>query len=363
MKTFAKLLTEYMNRTGIRDGNLAWKIKVTRQTIYRWRSGYTKRPNCDKVAKCPEVLRLTPEERAEFLRAAGCPYELVTPPQESEKDILDEGPDIDIEDNAPAVPIVGIPISRPHQFFGRQKELQRIFKRWQHLPLQSVAIIGAKRSGKTSLLHYVKNIHSAKQLRDNQRQDWLPKGYQFVFVDFQAGGMCEQEPLLRYLLTELNMPVPNPCDLAHFTDTVRSQLQKPTVILMDKIEVALQSPQLDYQFWWGIRALITTQTNGKIGLLVASHLSPPELIPQGSENKPSPLLNIVGDVVTLGPFADTEARELFQHTPLPFAEADIQWILETSERWPAQLQQLCDARLTALEEGETDEAWKVSVQK
>ena len=71
-RTFADLLTEYMARTGIGDAELARRINVNRLTLIRWREGVTERPrHRDDVARCADVLRLTPEERDEFLLTAG----------------------------------------------------------------------------------------------------------------------------------------------------------------------------------------------------------------------------------------------------------------------------------------------------
>ena len=46
------------------------------------------------------------------------------------------------------------------------------------------------------------------------------------------------------------------------------------------------------------------------------------------------------------------------NAPHSFAEVDIAWILEQSGRWPLLLQILGRERLSALEDGETDEAWR-----
>ncbi len=71
-RTFADLLTEYMERTGIGDAELARRINVNRLTLIRWREGVTERPrHREDVARCADVLRLAPEERDEFLLAAG----------------------------------------------------------------------------------------------------------------------------------------------------------------------------------------------------------------------------------------------------------------------------------------------------
>ena len=83
LPTFAELLTTYMRRIGVTDAELARKIGVQRQTIFRWKEGTVGRPRVrEDVLRCAECLRLTPEERDGFLLAAGFPPEgvLVMPP-------------------------------------------------------------------------------------------------------------------------------------------------------------------------------------------------------------------------------------------------------------------------------------------
>ena len=83
MKTFAELLTAYMDRTGIGDAELARRIPVSRQTLVRWKEGATTRPRYrGDVIRCAELLRLTDEERDELLLAAGFSPESVPPPEE-----------------------------------------------------------------------------------------------------------------------------------------------------------------------------------------------------------------------------------------------------------------------------------------
>ena len=52
--------------------------------------------------------------------------------------------------------------------------------------------------------------------------------------------MGDRSHLLRYLLEEMRLPLPDPCDLESFMDVVSDELQESTVILMDEIGVALQ---------------------------------------------------------------------------------------------------------------------------
>ena len=79
MRTFAELLTEYIERAGISDTELARSIGVRRQTLFRWKDGQIQRPRYrDDVLRCARRLRLTPEERDLLLTAAGFSPE--TPP-------------------------------------------------------------------------------------------------------------------------------------------------------------------------------------------------------------------------------------------------------------------------------------------
>ncbi len=72
MKTFAQLLTEYTQRTGVSDAELARYLGVRRQTIFRWKEGLTKRPrDRQDVLRLADKLRLSPAERDELLLAAG----------------------------------------------------------------------------------------------------------------------------------------------------------------------------------------------------------------------------------------------------------------------------------------------------
>ena len=69
-----------MARTGIGDAELARRIGISRLTLVRWKLGVTSRPrHREDVARCADLLRLTPEERDEFLLAAGFSPEEVAP--------------------------------------------------------------------------------------------------------------------------------------------------------------------------------------------------------------------------------------------------------------------------------------------
>ena len=257
--------------------------------------------------------------------------------------------------------ITGTPITHPRYFFGRQKALKRLFDLLKRRPLQNAAIIGKRRSGKTSLLQYLKNITTTptEQLRPGQKSDWLPhpENYRWIFVDFQDSRRQSREGLLRYILESLKMSVPNPCDLDRFMDVVSSNLRQPTVILLDEIGVGLQRcPELDDGFWESLRSLATNQTNGNLGFVLATPESPIDLAT--STGHSSPFFNIFGYTTTLGALTEPEARELIASSPMPFPAEDVGWILTQSKCWPLLLQILCRERLFSLEDGEMGDKWR-----
>lgn len=257
--------------------------------------------------------------------------------------------------------IAGPPILYPLHFFGRNRELKRLFNLFKQFPLQNGAIIGPRRSGKTSLLHYLKNITTAPaaHLRPEQRQDWLPQPerYRWVFVDFQDRRLGTPDVLLRYLLSQMGLSTPDSCDLEQFMDIVESELSYPTVILFDEIGVALtRCPELDDAFWESLRSLATNHTEGKLGFVLSSDRPPQELAQHSGFG--SPFFNIFGYAATLGPLTEAETRELLAATPLPFSDEDVNWIMGESGRWPMLVQMLARERLLALEDNEPDSLWR-----
>ncbi|MEH1905940.1 ATP-binding protein [Nostoc sp.] len=257
--------------------------------------------------------------------------------------------------------ITGAPITQPRYFFGREKELKRLFNLLKRHPLQNAAIIGKKRSGKTSLLHYLKNITTtpAEQLRPEQKSDWLthPESYRWIFIDLQDARMQSREGLLKYILESLKMQVPTLCDLDYFMDVVSDNLHSPTVILLDEISVGLQRcPELDDCFWESLRSLATNHTGGNLAFVLATPESPIEMARNTGHS--SPFFNIFGYIAYLGALTETEARELIASSPIPFTDEDVEWILTQSCCWPLLLQILCRERLFNLEEGENDDNWR-----
>ncbi|MEM7033111.1 MAG: helix-turn-helix domain-containing protein, partial [Chloroflexota bacterium] len=147
METFAQLLTKYMARTGISDVEMARYIGVRRQTISRWKNGEVKRPNNrDDLLRCADKLRLTLEERHQFLLAAGA-----TNPTEG-RDIVSPKSPISQRESAVSCPYRGLFAFQETDaafFYGRDSVLQTLTQTVQNQPF--TAIIGSSGSGKSSL--------------------------------------------------------------------------------------------------------------------------------------------------------------------------------------------------------------------
>jgi hypothetical protein len=257
--------------------------------------------------------------------------------------------------------ITGAPIIYPQYFFGRKKELKRLFDLLKRHPLQNAAILGTKRSGKTSLLHYLKNITTTPtaQLRPEQKSDWLPYpgNYKWIYLDFQDPRMGNQQRLLRHILTGLGIRVPTPFDLHSFMDAISHHLRSPTVILLDEIGAGLQrSLELDDKLWDSLRSLATNYTNGNLAFILASPESPIELARKTGHS--SPFFHIFGYTTTLGALTEAEARELIASSPILFPQDDVEWILTQSRCFPLLLQILCRERLFSLEDREIGDHWR-----
>ena len=263
--------------------------------------------------------------------------------------------------------ITGTPITEPRDFFGRTKELKRLFGILKTHPLQNAAIIGQRRSGKTSLLNYLRKITTTppEQLRPGQRSDWLPNAeqYRWIFVDFQDKRMRSPNLLMRYLLQAMQLPAPDEeCSIESFMDTVSGNVQTPTVILMDEMGAALQEDaDLNDDFWESLRALATNQVDGNLAFVLSSAEPPMELARHNGHS--SPFFNIFGYTTQLGPLKDTEARTFIKHAHLPFSQDCIDWILKHSQRWPLLLQILCRERLFSLEEKDMSDEWQAEGQQ
>jgi transcriptional regulator with XRE-family HTH domain len=306
-----------------------------------------------------EAFKLKPININKLLKSIGCP-EVEDEVKDEEKNEGKEDREI-ISKYERLVPFTTRPIFHPAQFFGRYEVLKKIFAHWTHIPLQHVAMIGPKLSGKTSLLNYLQSIHDydEQRLRNGQRQNWLKQRCDWVLVDFENPQIQNPTDLLGEILEKLHFQIPDKHDLGDFIKVFEDNVHHPTVILMDNLEEGIQSPNFDRTFWRNTMRYLGSHCS-QLGFCVTSRQPIEKLVELAEkEDKSSPFFNIF-KAIKLGPLTEEEARELLsyyalslstQHeasqlnnTSSPLSQEEMAWILEQSQFWPALLQTLCEIR-------------------
>ncbi|MCV6636531.1 ATP-binding protein [Candidatus Albibeggiatoa sp. nov. NOAA] len=371
MTSFVKLFNAHIDHLGVTNQKLAEVMDVHHTTIARWRKEATTGQKQNK-----------PEEEKPIQRFAHH-YRLNT----QELDELLASADFKVNDKPINQQIVnpfitGQPV-RYGNFYGRQAILESLFSLWRgfpQTPMQNAAIIGDKRSGKTSLLMYLRDIvnlgAASGKLRENQRVDWLSqdKGYNFIFVDFQDARLCNQKRLLSYILQNMQLELDpeilsleNSSDvLVDFTNIVEDHLNKPTIILLDEFNAIVNRcpEELDNNFWESLRSLSNNLLDPQyLGFVLAANKSPhiiAEELNKSAEFGVSPFFNIFGKSIVLGHLERHEAEELIASSPSRFSQTDIDFICDITQCQPFYVQKACQTRLDALMFNTGD--WKKSVE-
>lgn len=210
-------------------------------------------------------------------------------------------------------------ISSPDEFFGRENEMREIFQLLEQQ--QSIALIGERRAGKSSILNAISFLSYDSK---------LPKDVRFVFVNcLYVEGSPEQRfitLMLNQITKELEIDKLPPerdylIDAAEAARTRNYQL----VILMDEIDVLVDNPQIPKYLFSFFRAW---SENFHIPFVIATR-----------EGKIEPLLKVtsVGSpfwnslkTVYVGPFTHAETLNLIL-TPAylseqPFTDEQVKWI-------------------------------------
>lgn len=258
--------------------------------------------------------------------------------------------------------ITGTPITNPSKFYGREKEIKRLFEILKGRTLQNAIIIGPKRSGKTSLLYYLSKINTSSKahLRPGQKSNWLtnPHTYKWIYINFQDARMSKKERILEKILKSLNLDVPESCNLDRFMDLIEGNITHPTIILLDEVATALQRySDLDSSFWECFRFLVSApETEGKLAFVLSARECPKLMARKSGIS--SAFFNIFGQTIELGSLTEDEAKELINDSPIPFMDEDISWIIENSKCWPLFIQILCRTRLFYLQEDLGGDNWK-----
>lgn len=241
--------------------------------------------------------------------------------------------------------ITGRPITDPVDFFGRERETNFALAKLR--TRQSVSIVGERRIGKTSLLHFI--LHRAKEeLGPQARLDLL---------DLMAATARTPAALLAQIQHKLGVP-----DAATTLTGLAERLAALTqagghpVLAFDEMEMVIRFPaEFARDFFETLRAAAQA---GHLTLLTASRISLQEMHEQGA--LVSPLYNIMGRL-PLGPFTEAEAQEFVSmpRSGVRFSEEQVAEILRRGGQNPLRLQALCFHAAQANHErrGDWPEIW------
>jgi uncharacterized protein len=241
--------------------------------------------------------------------------------------------------------IVGLPITDPADFFGRERELDFCLQRLRGM--QSVSILGERRIGKTSLLRYLIST--------------LPErlGAQFrgAFLDLTRPNLASVEGALVDVQRQIGLenPAPTLTGFAERLASVHAAGQR-VVVAFDEAEMFVRLPtEFNHDFCESLRALASA---GQLALLTASRLSLREMHEHGA--LVSPLYNVMG-VRRLDEFTEEEAREFvaLPREGVAFAADQVEEILRHAGRHPLRLQVFSFHAAQAARDGRDDrpEVW------
>jgi hypothetical protein len=215
-----------------------------------------------------------------------------------------------------------VAIRDPARFIGRGAVLDRLLR---VLEGGSVALVGERKIGKSSLLH---------RLADLLRRD---PGQTVVFWDFFDLGDVTQ--LLAKVTKELDS------DGETWEDFKRVVHGRRVVLLLDEFDVAPERG-FNLDILRGFRALC--QTEHRLRLVTASRVLPKDIFPTKVASWPYDFLGIQ----QLGPFTAGEARQLLAHSwaldTLYFDAPTCEELIALSGCHPYRLQRAAHHRYEAL---------------
>jgi hypothetical protein len=251
-------------------------------------------------------------------------------------------------------------IQNPEEFFGRRREVKRIYSRLDAPRPQSISIVGERRIGKSSLLNYIYQRQNRRRFMDSHHNAI------FVYMDFQRGTDLTVEKFIDILLGmfryEKHEMVSGVSPERTF-DVLRSEIEalnsqdKRVIVLMDEFESITTNPAFDMQFFSFLRFLAN---NYKVAYVTSSYHDLQQMC-HDEDIADSPFFNIFS-TLSLRVFSHEEAVELIS---VPSQSEGISLgayadnILGLSGYFPFFIQIACSAAFEYLAEEEDREPdWK-----
>lgn len=236
-----------------------------------------------------------------------------------------------------------VAIKDPAQFYGRTREVAKIFSRVGAPRPQSISVVGERRIGKSSLLQYVNA--AAVRVRFLEQ----PGSYVFVFIDLQQKRKLTLTEFFQELFLCIAKEVKDDAISRldpHF-DALRSLLERfradgrKLVVLFDEFDVITTNRAFDLEFYSFLRSIAN---NYDVAYVTSSARDLQELC-YTQLIADSPFFNIFTNVF-LRAFSAKEALDLIKK---PSAEAGLplenyaRRVMELAGHFPYFLQIACSA--------------------
>jgi len=222
-------------------------------------------------------------------------------------------------------------ISEPHEFFGRENEMREIFQLIEQQ--QSIALIGERRAGKSSILNAISFLSYDSK---------LSKDVRFIFVNcLYAAGSPERrfiKHILKQITGELEIDELSPQrdSLIKAAEEARKRNYK-LVVLMDEIDVIVHNSQIPNDLFSFFRAW---SENFHIPFVITSREREIEPLLRDT-SVGSPFWNTL-KTVYVGPFTHAETMNLIM-TPAyisdqQFTKEQEEWIHSHGGHYPFFIQ-------------------------
>jgi serine/threonine protein kinase len=235
-------------------------------------------------------------------------------------------------------------IKDPNDFFGRDREIRKIYSRLDAPHPQSVSIVGDRRIGKSSLLNYIHHRRNRRRFMQN----WTKTI--FIYLDFQTRVDFDVPKFVEFLLGVLSFDHDDG-RASRVTEYSLEQLRnvaqalhnqgKRIIILMDEFEIITRNERFGADFFSFLRSL----ANSYQVAYVTSSRDDLQLMCHNKDISDSPFFNIFSSL-PLRPFRREEAVALITEPSarekVPLAQhADR--ILQLAGRFPLYLQIACSS--------------------
>jgi|GEM_PF-1648700 len=143
-------------------------------------------------------------------------------------------------------------------FYGRNREVARIYSRIRTAHPQSVSIVGPRRIGKSSLLNFIYQTENREKYLKNASHL-----YKFIFIDFQERKKITLPEFFSALFDLLSREFRGPLGVAEAPSyeglkEVVTQIQQQglkLILLFDEFDSITQNPNFDMEFFAFLRAL------------------------------------------------------------------------------------------------------------